>query len=276
MTVLTGRKAVRETTVSATPSSPTDTLDATAGDLLLVRLAELSEHDPAHEDVRQEAICAWLPLAERLARRFRHRGVDGDDLSQVATIGLIQAVDRFDPTRGSAFVHFAVPTIVGELKRYFRDRGWSMRVSRRMQELYLDINRVSPQLSQDLGRWPTAEDLAQHLNVTTEDVVAGMHCAQAYRINSLNVAVSGEDGDVELGELIGETDSTLESVPDVHAVRQYVKELPDREQRILTLRFVCGYNQAQIAEQIGVSQMHVSRLLSRCLAQLREAMLAED
>jgi len=267
---------VRETNVSASPSSLTDTLDATAGDVLLRRLGELSEQDPAHEDVRQEAICAWLPLAERLARRFRHRGVDGDDLVQVATIGLIQAVDRFDPARGSAFVHFAVPTIVGELKRYFRDRGWSMRVSRRMQELYLDINRVSPQLCQDLGRWPTADDLATHLNVTVEDVVAGMHCAQAYRINSLNVAVSGEDGDVELGELIGETDTVLESIPDVHAVRQYVKELPEREQKILMLRFVQGHNQAQIAEQIGVSQMHVSRLLSRCLAQLRERMLAED
>jgi RNA polymerase sigma-B factor len=103
-----------------------------------------------------------------------------------------------------------------------------------------------------------------------------MHCAQAYRINSLNVAVSGEDGDVELGELIGETDTVLESIPDVHAVRQYVKELPEREQKILMLRFVQGHNQAQIAEQIGVSQMHVSRLLSRCLAQLRERMLAED
>ncbi len=267
----------RETVVSASPSSLTDhTLDATTGEMLLVRLAELDEQDPKHEDVRQEAICAFLPLAERLARRFRHRGVDSDDLVQVATIGLIQAVDRFDPNRGSAFVHFAVPTIVGELNPHFRDRGWSMRVSRRMQELYLDINRVSPELCQTLGRWPSIEDLAEHLQVSAEDVLAGMHCAQAYRINSLNVAVSGEDGDVELGELVGETDNALESVPDVHAVRQFVKELPEREQRILSLRFDLGLNQAQIAERIGVSQMHVSRLLSRCLAQLRERMLAED
>jgi RNA polymerase sigma-B factor len=169
-----------------------------------------------------------------------------------------------------------VPTIVGELKRHFRDRGWSMRVSRRMQELYLDINRVSPELSQTLGRWPSIADLAEHLQVSAEDVRAGMHCAQAYRINSLNVAVSGEDGDAELGELIGETDSVLESVPDVHAVRQFVNELPEREQLILTLRFDNGLNQAQIAERIGVSQMHVSRLLGRCLAQLRERLLAED
>ncbi|GHJ45356.1 RNA polymerase sigma factor [Catellatospora sp. TT07R-123] len=267
------RKVAVESPVSASVSS--DDLDGPMAEAVLVRLAEAGPDDPAREDLRQQAICAWLPLAERLARRFRHRGVDTEDLVQVATVGLIQAIDRFDPSRGSAFVHFAVPTVVGELKRHFRDRGWSMRVSRRMQELYLDVNRVSPQLSQELGRWPTSADLAEHLGTTVEEVRSAVHCAQAYRTGSLNVAVSGEDGDLEIGELIGEADQDIEAVADLHALRQYLKELPTRERRILSLRFGCGYNQAQIAEQIGVSQMHVSRLLTRCIGTLRQQMLAD-
>jgi len=270
--------SVSITTTVETPVNPVvtdDDLDASVAEAALLRLARTSPDDPAREDARQAAICAWLPLAERLARRFRHRGVDTEDLVQVATVGLIQAVDRFDPARGSAFVHFAVPTVVGEIKRYFRDRGWSMRVSRRMQELYLDVNRVTPQLSQDLGRWPTSADLAEHLGTTVEEIRSAVHCAQAYRTGSLNVAVSGEDGDLEIGELIGENDQNIESVADLHALRQYLRELPARERRILSLRFGCGYNQAQIAEQIGVSQMHVSRLLTRCIGTLRQQMLAD-
>lgn len=263
-------------TTGAYPSSsqpPAD--DASAADLLLTQMADLAADDPRRDRLRNDVICACLPLARRLARRFRDRGEDPDDLTQVATLGLIKAVDRFDPTRGSRFVHYAVPTIVGELKRHFRDKGWSMRVSRRMQEMYLDVTRTIPTLSQQLGRSPSITDIATHLGATEEDVLAGMHCGTAYTTRSLNAPVRCEDGDTELAELVGDTDLRIENIADVHAVRQLVTELPKREQHILSLRFAAGLNQSQIAERVGVSQMHVSRLLNRSLGILRERMLID-
>lgn len=259
---------------SANPPSLPET-EMSAVDQALCQMAALSESDPARENLRSEVICACLPLAQRLARRFRDRGEDADDLIQVATLGVIKAVDRFDPTRGSRFVHYAVPTVVGELKRHFRDKGWSMRVSRRMQEMYLDVTRAVPTLSQTLGRSPSVADIAVHLGATEEDVLAGMYCGNAYTTRSLNAPVRCDDGDTELAELVGEDDLQLESVPDVHTVRQLVTELPKRDQRILSLRFDAGLNQSQIAERIGVSQMHVSRLLNRSLGILRQRMLAD-
>lgn len=241
----------------------------------LARMADLPTHDHRYARMRDEVICANLPFARRLARRFTGRGEALDDLVQVATIGLIKAVDRFDPQRGIPFASFAGPTMLGELKRHFRDKGWTVRVSRRMQELHLGIGRALAELTQELGRRVTVSDLAERLRVTPEEVMAGLECAGAYTTRSLNSTVPTEDGGTELGELIGQPDERLESVPDRHALNQLFDELPDREQRILTLRFVGNLTQSQIAERMGISQMHVSRLLAQTLALLRERMLAD-
>jgi RNA polymerase sigma-B factor len=215
-----------------------------------------------------------MPLAQRLARTFQGRGEELDDLSQVAMLGLIKAADRFDPRRGVAFEKFAVPTILGELKKHFRDSAWSLHVTRRMQELHLEISRAQPVLTQELGRSPTVADLAEHLGLTEAEVTTGLDCGAAYNTRSLNSPVNVDDGATELGELLGDADEQMESVPDRQALRQHVAELPERHQRILYLRFFCDLTQSQIARRLGISQMHVSRLLAQSLGALRGRMLA--
>jgi RNA polymerase sigma-B factor len=212
-------------------------------------------------------------LAQRLARTFQGRGEDLDDLSQVAMLGLIKAADRFDPGRGVAFEKFAVPTILGELKKHFRDSAWSLHVTRRMQELHLEISRAQPVLTQKLGRAPTVADLAAFLGLSEAEVTTGLDCGVAYNTRSLNSPVNVDEGATELGELLGEQDEQMESVPDRHALRQHVAELPERHQRILYLRFSCDLTQSQIARRLGISQMHVSRLLAQSLGALRGRML---
>jgi RNA polymerase sigma-B factor len=202
-----------------------------------------------------------MSLAQRLARTFQGRGEELDDLSQVAMLGLIKAADRFDPRRGVAFEKFAVPTILGEL-------------TRRMQELHLEISRAQPVLTQELGRTPSVADLAEHLGLTETEVVTGLDCGAAYNTRSLNSPVNVDDGATELGELLGGSDEQMETVPDRQALRQHVAELPERHQRILYLRFFCDLTQSQIAKRLGISQMHVSRLLAQSLGALRGRMLA--
>jgi RNA polymerase sigma-B factor len=216
-----------------------------------------------------------MPLARRLARSFSGRGEDLDDLTQVAMLGLVKAARRFDPKRGIAFPKFAVPTILGELKKHFRDTAWSLHVTRRLQELHLEIGKVQPSLTQELGRAPSAADLATRLGVTETEVHAGMNCGEAYNTRSLNAPVTVDEGAVELVHLIGEADGRLESVPDQLSLRHHVAELPPRERRILYLRFFSDLTQSQIAKKLGISQMHVSRLLSQSLALLRRRMLVE-
>jgi len=189
-------------------------------------------------------------------------------------LGLIKAADRFDPQRGVAFEKFAVPTIVGELKKHFRDSAWSLHVTRRMQELHLEISRAQPVLTQELGRSPTVADLAGYLGLSEADVLTGLDCGAAYNTRSLNSPVNVEDGATELGELLGDSDERMETVPDRQALRQHVAELPERHQRILYLRFFCDLTQSQIAKRLGISQMHVSRLLAQSLGALRGRMLA--
>lgn len=238
--------------------------------------ARLPEGDPERDRIRNAIICAGLPLARRTAQRFRSRGEPLDDLVQVATVGLIKSVDRFDVFRGVPFSHYAGPTIQGELKRHFRDKGWSVRVTRRMQELHLEITHAVPQLSQDLGGSPTVAQLAAHLGADEEDVIAGLECGAAYRTRSLSSPVHTDDfGSTELGEVIGAEDAALESVADREALHQVLGELPEREQRIVSLRFFGNLTQSQIAARVGISQMHVSRLLTQSLALLRERLLAE-
>jgi RNA polymerase sigma-B factor len=207
-------------------------------------------------------------MAVRLARTFAGRGEDLDDLTQVAMLELVKAAGRFDPARGAPFVQYAYPCIVGALKKHFRDSGWSMHVSRRMQELHLRTSRALPALTQLLGRTPTAPDVATYLHLSDNDARDGLNSGLAY--GSLSLNRTDRDGDdTELMQLIGGPDDYLERVPDRHTLAQYMARLSTRERDILYLRFVEDLSQREIGERIGLSQMHVSRLLTRSMASLR-------
>jgi RNA polymerase sigma-B factor len=217
---------------------------------------------------RDELVRAYLPLAEHLARRFTGRGEPLDDLLQVASMGLVQAIDRFDPDREVQFSTFATVTIVGELKRHFRDRGWSIRVPRNLQETTLLVNRTVGELWQELGRSPTAQDVAERAHLSVDDVLEAMEAAHAYSTSSLDSPIDAEG--VPMGDTLGEPDPAIGVSEDWMSIEPAIRRLPAREQRILILRFFRGLTQAEIAEEIGISQMHVSRLLSRTLRVLRE------
>jgi RNA polymerase sigma-B factor len=220
---------------------------------------------------RGELVELHLPLAEYLARRFGNRGEPHEDLVQVATIGLIKAIDRFDLERGVAFSTYATPTIVGEIKRHFRDRGWTIRVPRRLQEIQAVINQAVSDLGQELGRSPTIAELAHRVGMSEEEILEGLESANAYSPLSLDAPdPSGEVGAVI--EQLGDYDDALDAVVDRETVKPLLDKLDARAKRILLLRFFRNMTQSQIAEELGISQMHVSRLLSRTLADLRRAL----
>jgi RNA polymerase sigma-B factor len=219
-------------------------------------------------DLRNELVEEHMRLAEFLARRFAHRGEPVDDLRQVALVGLLKAVERFEPDRGLQFSSFAMPTIVGELKRHFRDRGWAVRVPRRVQELHLELDRTIGTLSQELGRPPTPREIADRAGVQEEDVLESMEAGSLYRLASLDGMRGGDDSSIPPSERIGGVDPELDSVDDRVALGELLAILPEREQTIVYLRFFEGLTQSEIAEQIGISQMHVSRLLVRSLEKL--------
>ena len=229
------------------------------------RLAE--SRDPA---LRNELVTAHLGLAEYLARRFDNRGEQVDDLVQVASVGLVKAVDRFDPDRGLEFATYATPTIVGELKRHFRDKGWAVRVPRRVQELHLRLSPAVAALGQELGRSPTIAEIARHAGASEEEVLEAIEAGNAYRTSSLDAPVKGDEPGQSLGDRLGEDDERLSDTEDWMTLSPLVAELPRRERVILHLRFFQGKTQSEIAERMGISQMHVSRLLARSLTQLRE------
>jgi RNA polymerase sigma-B factor len=239
---------------------------------LLRRMYAYPPGDPGRAESRAELISLCRPLAAYLARRYRNRGEPLDDLVQIATVGLIKAVDAYDPERGVPFGSYAVPTIVGEIKRHFRDKGWALRVPRRLQELRLRISREAGPLTQRLGRSPTVADLAASLSEREEDIIAGLACAPAYRALSLQVPLRGVEG-AELVDVLGGTDPSLEGVEQREALRRLIARLPVREQRIIRMRFFCNMTQSQIAAETGISQMHVSRLLGQSLRVLREGLL---
>ncbi|WP_432513674.1 SigB/SigF/SigG family RNA polymerase sigma factor [Kineococcus sp. SYSU DK001] len=243
------------------PLSARDAEDAP----LLARMAALHPGDPERSRLREELTRRHLPLAEHLANRFLGRGEPQDDLVQVATIGLLKALDRFDPARGVPFGAYAVPTMLGEIKRHFRDRGWAMRVPRRVQEAGRQLADAREALTQELGRAPTVTELAQRTGRETDDVVEVLESANAYSTLPLD---TGSPTSPALA--LGSDDEALGNVENREALRPLLAALPARERRILALRFVRGLSQAQIAAEVGISQMHVSRLLSRTLAQLRE------
>ena len=220
--------------------------------------------------LRDELVEGHVPLAQFLARRFAHRGEPYEDLVQVALLGLLKAVERFDPDRGLQFSTFATPTIVGELKRHFRDKGWAMRVPRRVQELHLQLAKIVGALSQELGRSPTAAEIAGRAGVSEEDVLEAMEAGGMYRLASIDgPAASSEDGS-ELSALLGDDDIDFERVEHQVELSELLDALPARERKIVYLRFFEGLTQSEIADRVGISQMHVSRLLTRSLVTLRE------
>ena len=243
---------------------------------MFARLMTLPEDSADRQQVRDELVEMHLPLVEYLARRFRNRGEPFDDLVQVATIGLIKSVDRFDLERGVEFTTYATPTIVGEIKRHFRDKGWTIRVPRRLQELKLSLTKATADLSQKLGRSPTVAEIAQHLKLSEEEVLEGLESANAYSAVSLDAPDGGEDDAPAVADTLGEVDEALEGVEYRESLKPLLEKLPPREKKILLLRFFGNMTQSQIAAEIGISQMHVSRLLARTLAQLRSDLLVEE
>ena len=241
------------------------------GRILLTRLHDLPAGHPDRPRIRQRTIEWYLPLAASLAVRFQHRGELADDLEQVARVGLIKAVDGYQPSRGVEFSSYATPTILGELKRHFRDHGWSVHVPRRLQELKLAIGNATGPLSQRLGRSPTVADLATYLKVSEDEILEGLDSAQAYRTTSLS-AGTGTDGEVAVQDRLGSEDPGLSTVEDREALVPLLAKLPERERTIVLLRFFAGLTQTQIAQRVGISQMHVSRLLARSLRQLRDGL----
>jgi RNA polymerase sigma-B factor len=218
--------------------------------------------------LREELVASHLSLAEYLARRFANRGEALDDLVQVASLGLIKAVDRFDPKRGVEFSTYATHTIVGELKRHFRDKSWSVRAPRRMQELYLRLGKVVGALGQELGRSPTIAELAAQVKVSEEEVLEALEAGQAYHSNSLDAPAGGDEGE-PLGARLRDDDASLDDVESRATLSPLLAQLPPREQLILRMRFFEGLTQSEIAARLGISQMHVSRLLARSVARLR-------
>jgi RNA polymerase sigma-B factor len=266
------RHTADATTASRDTRKPAANVEAVA---LLTSLAKLSTDDPRRPKVRDRAIQAWLPLARHLAQRFHGRGEPLDDLVQIATVGLIKAIDRFDPEYGNDFAAYAVPTVVGEIKRHFRDRTWDVRVPRRLQELKLDINEATSTLSQRLGRSPTVADIAEHLKRSEDEILEGLEGARAYSAVSLQSLVgNGEDG-TELGDLFGVEDHELALAEYRASLGPALDALSPREQKIVVLRFFGNLTQTQIAERVGISQMHVSRLLARSLATMRDQLTTQ-
>jgi RNA polymerase sigma-B factor len=237
---------------------------------LFVRLADLPADHPDRAGLRSELVTGHLPVVRHIARRFAGRGEPVDDLEQAGTIGLLGAVDRFDPSHGSDFLSYAVPTITGEIRRHFRDRTWAMRVPRRLKDLQSTISGAVGPLSQELGRAPRPSEIAARLGMDIDQVLEGLDAQQAYRNTSLDELVAGAD--TPLTDTLGSADKELEKVEFRETLAPLLAELPERERTILLLRFFGNMTQTQIADRVGVSQMHVSRLLAQTLARLRERM----
>ena len=224
---------------------------------------------------RDDLVHLHLSLVEHCARRFRNRGEPFEDLVQVGTIGLIKAVDRFETDRGVEFSTYATPTVIGEIKRHFRDKGWAIRVPRRLQELRMQIGSATGELTQKLGRSPTPRELAELIGCTVEEIMEGIESAHAYATLSLDASDDNDDGPPAMLATLGMEDSSIEHVEVRESIKPLLEGLGEREKRILLLRFFKNMTQSQIAEEIGVSQMHVSRLLTRTLAQLRTSLEAD-
>lgn len=234
------------------------------------RIAALPD-GPAKDALRQRVVRAWMPMAERLALQFRNRGETVEDLRQVAMLGLVKAVHRYDPGRGSAFESFAVPTVVGEIKRHFRDHMWDVHVPRRVQELRNRVRAAHQELTRTADdRGPGVEELAAHTGMSEDEVRAGLEALGSFSTLSLDSALPGSDDGYALGDTLGAPEPGYQLVVDREALKPELRALPAREQEILYLRFFCDMTQSRIADRLGISQMHVSRLISRTCDRLRD------
>ncbi|MFV8170159.1 RNA polymerase sigma factor SigF [Mycolicibacterium peregrinum] len=233
-------------------------------------LSGLSEDSPARERQRERIVERCLPLADHIARRFDGRGEPREDLVQVARVGLVNAVNRFDVEAGSDFVSFAVPTIMGEVRRHFRDNSWSVKVPRRLKELHLRLGAATAELSQRLGRAPTASELAEELDMDREEVIEGLVAGSSYNTLSIDSGGGGDEDAPAIVDTLGDMDDGLDQIDNRETLRPLLAQLPERERTVLLLRFFESMTQTQIAERVGVSQMHVSRLLAKSLARLRD------
>lgn len=253
------------------PASPTLSVEERAARAeedrrLLIRL-----HRHGDQAARDQLVERFLPLARQLARRYQRTGEPLDDLVQVASLGLLKAIDRFDPARATAFSSFAVPTILGELKRYFRDKGWSVRVPRDLQELAVKVDKVSDELGRELSRPPTIQELADRLEVSAEQVLEAREAAGAYRAVSLDRPRSDEDDDATVADTLGGDDPGFDLAEDAATVQRLMRVLSEREREVLRLRFAEDLTQSEIGQRVGVSQMHVSRLIRQSIDRLRAA-----
>ncbi|MBT3164278.1 SigB/SigF/SigG family RNA polymerase sigma factor [Streptomyces sp. Vc74B-19] len=248
--------------------------DAPDTTTLFSRLASL-EDGPERDAVRDELVTAWLPMAHRIAGRFRDRGESIEDLRQVAALGLVKAIDRFDPERG-AFESYAVPTITGEVKRHFRDRMWALRVPRRIQELRNKVRVARRELTQNPGSpEPSVADIAAHTGLTEEEVSAGMEALESFSTLSLDAELSSDDDGYSLADTLGTSDGSYDVVVDRESAKEGLRRLPERERAILYMRFFEDMTQSRIADRLGISQMHVSRLISRSCARVRADVLGQ-
>lgn len=241
---------------------------------LFAELNALDSDDPKRARIRDEIVTMHLPLVSHMARRFADRGEPLEDLTQVGTIGLIKAVDRFDLDRGVEFSTFATPTIVGEMKRHFRDYSWSVRVPRKLQEMQGALTAGSAELSQTLGRAPTVPELAAHLGLSEDDVLDGLESAQAFNAASLDTPADEEGPSLQTQ--FGVEDEALEAVEYRESLKPLLAALSERDRQVIMLRFFANKSQTQIATELGISQMHVSRILAKSLAALREGLVAEE
>ncbi|MFE2298654.1 SigB/SigF/SigG family RNA polymerase sigma factor [Streptomyces sp. NPDC059445] len=248
-----------------------DSPDTSAGFTRLVTL----DDGPERDVVRDELVTVWLPMAHRIAGRFRNRGEAIEDLRQIAALGLVKAVDRFDPARG-AFESYAVPTITGEVKRHFRDRMWAVRVPRRVQDLRNRVRVARRELSQRPGAAePTPADIAAHTRLTEDEVSAGLEAMESFSALSLDAETgTGADG-YSLGDTLGGTDSSFDTIVDREAAKKELRRLPEQQRAVLYMRFFEDMTQSRIAEKLGISQMQVSRLITRSCALVRQGALAQ-
>ncbi|MFE4580410.1 SigB/SigF/SigG family RNA polymerase sigma factor [Streptomyces chartreusis] len=236
-----------------------------------VRLAALPD-GPEREAIRDELTKAWLPMAHRIAGRFRNRGESLEDLRQVAALGLVKAIDRYEPGRG-AFESYAVPTITGEIKRHFRDRMWALRVPRRVQDLRNKVRVARRDLTTSDGSNPSVGQIATHTGLTEDEVNTGLEALDSFSTLSLDAEMSSSEDGFSLADTIGGCDEAYDVVVDREAAKEGLRRLPERERTILYLRFFEDMTQSRIADELGISQMHVSRLISRCCARVRDEVL---
>jgi RNA polymerase sigma-B factor len=243
---------------------------------LLSDMNRLAEGDPLRERIRTQLVDMHAPIARSIARRYAHRGEPLEDIEQAAFLGLVKAINRFDPELGDRFLAYAAPMMTGEVKRHFRDRTWGVHMPRRLQELSLALTPAVQEFVHRHGRSPTTKEIAGLLHLSEEETVEVIAAWESYRPVSLD-APAGEDEDAQsLGDSVGDDDPMLDTLVDGHALRPLIDELPDRERQILLLRFFGNKTQSQIGEEIGISQMHVSRLLIRSLERLRAGLMAES